>query len=60
MAADSHVLEDLREQYERVYGRPLAAACPPGCSCRGDNTVEDPEDRRQVEDLVREPAPVEQ
>jgi hypothetical protein len=55
MAADSQVLEDLREQYERVYGRPLAAACPPGCSCRGDNTVEEL-DRRQGEDLVRAPA----
>jgi hypothetical protein len=55
MAADSRIPEELLEQYERVYGRPLAAACPPGCSCRGDNSVEEL-GRRQGEDLVREPA----
>jgi hypothetical protein len=55
MAADSRVLEELREQYERVYGRPLAAACPPGCSCRGDSSVEEL-NRRQGEELAREPA----
>jgi hypothetical protein len=28
-------LERLLERFERVTGRPLAAACPAGCSCRG-------------------------
>ena len=28
-------LQDLAAQYERLAGRPLAAACPPRCSCRG-------------------------
>jgi hypothetical protein len=55
MATDSQVLEELREQYERVYGRPLVAACPPGCSCRGDNNVEELDDRARA-DLAREPA----
>jgi hypothetical protein len=28
-------LRELAEQYERLAGRPVAAACPPRCSCRG-------------------------
>jgi hypothetical protein len=34
-AADRRLPEGLAERFERVNGRPLVAACPPGCSCRG-------------------------
>jgi hypothetical protein len=34
-AADRRLAEGLAERFERVNGRPLVAACPPGCSCRG-------------------------
>ena len=46
MATDSQVLEELLERYERVNGRPLAAACPRGCSCRGEINVEELLERR--------------
>lgn len=36
--------ESLLEQFERVTGRPLAAACPPWCSCRGQITAANPEE----------------
>jgi hypothetical protein len=45
MAADSGIPEELREQYERVYGRPLAAACFPGCTCGGVTNREDLDER---------------
>jgi hypothetical protein len=31
--------EGLLERFERVTGRPLAAACPTGCTCRGQETA---------------------
>jgi hypothetical protein len=27
--------KNLRERFQRVNGRPLAAACPARCTCRG-------------------------
>jgi hypothetical protein len=54
MAADSQVLEELRERYERVYGRPLAEACLPGCSCRGEPNAENLDVRGRDEPATAE------
>jgi hypothetical protein len=43
---EAALIEALRERYERVTGRPLAAACPPGCTCRGQTTSTIPEEDR--------------
>ena len=51
----ARALEELAERFERVNGRPLVAACPPGCSCRGVADTSQP-DVPHGEDLVREPA----
>ncbi len=55
MTAATTKLEELLERFERVNGRPLVAACPPGCTCRGRPGAEEL-DRRQGEELGREPA----
>ena len=44
-----------RAGFERVNGRPLVAACPPSCSCRGVPEVEERDDLRR-EELAGEPA----
>jgi hypothetical protein len=36
--------ESLLERFERLNGRPLAAACPTSCSCRGQTTTANPEE----------------
>jgi hypothetical protein len=55
MAAATRTLEELLERFEWVNGRPLVAASPPGCSCRG---VPDPDqpDLPRCDELALEPA----
>jgi len=54
-AAGERLQEGLTERFERVNGRPLVAACPPGCSCRGVPKVEECDGRRR-EELAGEPS----
>jgi hypothetical protein len=54
-AASSRPLEGLAKWFERVNGRPLVAACPPGCGCRGVPEVEE-RARPRGEELAGEPA----
>jgi hypothetical protein len=52
-AASDRLPVGLAERFERVNGRPLVAACPPGCSCRGTPKGEQPDLPRHDEPRER-------
>jgi hypothetical protein len=55
-AAGDRLPVGLAERFERVNGRPLVAACPPSCSCRGVPEGERLDLPRQHDEQPLEPA----